>query len=242
MCTVTYLPFNQREFILTSNRDEDVNRSSALPVQEYTINNRTIFFPKDQKANGTWIAYDVKGYTLCLLNGANKPHIPKINYKKSRGLMLLDFYFYNEPESFAKHYDFKGIEPFTLIMAYSCSDTDKVRLFELKWDEEKVELIPLDSSLPQIWSSVTLYSSEVIKNREKWFNEWLGKNTTYTPDTILFFHHFGGNGSVDNDLIINRTTKKTVSVCCINKSITHTDIIYEDILNKTLHKSKVINC
>jgi hypothetical protein len=242
MCTVTFLPFNQREFILTSNRDEDVNRISALPVQEYKVNDRTVFFPKDQKANGTWIAYDVKGYTLCLLNGANKPHTPKSNYKKSRGLVLLDFYFYNEPEDFAKLYDFVGIEPFTLILAYSCSDTESVKLYELKWDGLKVELITHDSSLPQIWSSVTLYSPEIISERKNWFEVWLSKHSSYTTDNILFFHHFGGNGSTDNDLVMNRTSKKTISICCINKSITHTDIIYEDIVNKKLHKSKVINC
>lgn len=242
MCTVTYLPFNQREFILTSNRDEDILRPSALAVQEYKINNRTIFFPKDQKANGTWIAYDVKGYTLCLLNGANRPHTHKYNYRKSRGLMLLDFYFYNEPEDFAKLYDFSGIEPFTLILAYSCSGTERIKLYELKWNEEKVELISHDSSLPQIWSSVTLYSPEIINERKNWFDAWLSTHRNYTTDNILFFHHFGGNGSLENDLIINRNSKKTVSICCINKNLSHTDIIYEDILNKKLHKSKAINC
>lgn len=242
MCTVTYLPINKREFILTSNRDEDVNRLSALPVQEYKINNRNIFFPKDQKANGTWIAYDEKGYTLCLLNGANKAHIPKTNYKKSRGLMLLDFYFYNNPKEFAEQYNFKGMEPFTLIIAYSCSDSERVKLHELIWDEEKAELIIHDSTLPQIWSSVTLYSNEVIKERKNWFEDWLKQNNNYTSDSILFFHHFGGNGSIDNDLMMNRTTKKTVSICCINKNLSHTNIIYEDILNKKLHKCKVINC
>lgn len=242
MCTVTYLPFNEREFILTSNRDEDILRPRALPVQEYKINNRTIFFPKDQKANGTWIAYDVKGFTLCLLNGSNVAHTPKDSYKKSRGIMLLDFYLYNEPEDFAKQYDFTDIEPFTLIMAYSCSDTSKVRLYELKWDEKNIELIKHDSSLPQIWSSVTLYSQSIIEQRKQWFNTWLHKHETYSVDEILFFHHFGGVGNTENDLIINRGRKKTVSICCIHKNLSHTDIIYEDILNTKLYKIKVINC
>ncbi len=242
MCTVTYLPVNQREFILTSNRDEDVTRETALPIQEYKINNRTILFPKDQKANGTWIAYDVKGYTLCLLNGAYLPHVSTGNYVKSRGLMLLDFYLYNEPEEFVAHYNFKGIEPFTLIMSYSCSDTEKVKLYELKWNEQEAKLIKYDSSLPQIWSSVTLYSPEIVSARKNWFSNWLEKHSTYTKDDILFFHHFGGTGVIENDLVINRGTKKTVSICSISKHLTHTEIIYEDILNKKLYKNKVINC
>ena len=242
MCTVTYLPVNQREFILTSNRDEDVTRETALPVLEYKINNRTVLFPKDQKANGTWIAYDVKGYTLCLLNGAYQPHNSTGNYVKSRGLMLLDFYQYNEPEDFVNQYNFNGIEPFTLIMSYSCSDTEKVKLYELKWDEVKATLVKHDSSLPHIWSSVTLYTPEVVTARKHWFSNWLEKHPTYTKDDILFFHHFGGTGTSENDLIINRGNKKTVSICSISKHLTHTEIIYEDILNKKLYKNKVINC
>ncbi|MGQ0827349.1 MAG: NRDE family protein [Bacteroidota bacterium] len=242
MCTVTYLPVNKREFILTSNRDEDVLRQTALPVQEYKINKRTVYFPKDQKANGTWIAYDIEGYTLCLLNGAYQPHVPKNNYKKSRGLMLLDFYEYNDPEKFFRTYDFIGIEPFTLIMIYSCSETKKALLHELKWDGGKAELMAHDSSLPQIWSSVTLYSPPIIEERKNWFSSWLEKHSTYTTDDILFFHHFGGVGTTENDLIINRGNKKTVSVCCINKTILHTEIIYEDIVNQKFYKNKVINC
>ena len=31
MCTVTYLPIGNKDFILTSNRDEDVNRKTISP-------------------------------------------------------------------------------------------------------------------------------------------------------------------------------------------------------------------
>ena len=242
MCTVTYLPLNKRDFIITSNRDESILRERALPFQEYKVQGRTILFPKDQKANGTWIAYDVKGYTVCLLNGAYKAHVAKNNYKKSRGIVLLDFYEYGEPETFVKMYDFKGIEPFTLIMSYSCSDTQKVKLYELKWDEVEPKLIVHDSSLPQIWSSATLYSDDVIEQRKSWFYSWLEKNENYTNDDVLFFHHFAGVGTTENDLIINRGDKKTVSVSCIYKNSSHTEIIYEDIINKKLYKNKIINC
>ncbi len=242
MCTVTYLPINQREFILTSNRDENASRATALPVFEYKINGRTILFPKDQKENGTWIAYDTKGYTLCLLNGAFEPHLPTGDYKKSRGLVLLDFYIYNDPDEFTRNYDFIGIEPFTLIMAYSCADSTKVRLYELKWDGIKAKLITHDSSLPQIWSSVTLYTTETISARKIWFSDWLKMHENFSSSDILFFHHFGGVGTTENDLVMNRGAKKTVSICSISKYLTHTEITYEDIVNKKNYKNKVINC
>jgi hypothetical protein len=242
MCTVTFLPFNQREFILTSNRDEDILRPPALPIMEYKIAGRTVYFPKDQLANGTWIAYDIKGYTLCLLNGAFEPHKVKGNYRKSRGLMLLDFFEYNDPHTFAKQYDFDNIEPFTLIMAYSCSDTETVLLYELKWDGKEATIFTHDSTLPAIWSSVTLYTKKIIDDRQQWFNLWLEKHVDYTSKEILFFHHFGGIGSLENDLMINRGNKKTISVTCITKHLTHTDIIYEDLIKEKIYSNKVVNC
>ena len=96
--------------------------------------------------------------------------------------------------------------------------------------------------MPRIWSSVTLYNPEVITAREKWFDNWLEKHSTYTSDAILFFHHFGGTGKTENDLVMNRPGKKTVSITCISKSLTHTEIIYEDILNKKLYNNKIIGC
>jgi hypothetical protein len=242
MCTVTFLPLNKRDFMLTSNRDEDISRPVALPVQQYVVAERTIYFPKDPKGNGSWIAYDAQGYTLCLLNGAYKPHRSKGNYRKSRGIMLLDFYAYGDPKTFAADYDFSNIEPFTLIMAYSCSDTDSVLLYELKWDETEARLNRYDASLPHIWSSVTLYAPEIIRQRDIWFNEWLEKKNEFSTDQILFFHHFGGVGENEIDLVMNRGKKKTVSICCINKTQTHTEIIYEDIVNKKLYHNKIIPC
>lgn len=242
MCTVTYLPINNKEFILTSNRDEDVNRPTAIPIKEYVIDNKNLFFPKDPKANGTWIAQDTKGYTLCLLNGAYQKHEVKSTYKKSRGLVLLDFYKFNCPTNFSANYDFMGIEPFTLIIVYACSNTDKILLYELKWDGHKANLIAHDSTLPQIWSSITLYTVDIIEERRNWFNKWLALNKLNTADDVLFFHHFGGNGSIENDLIINRGQKRTVSICCINKSTSYTEITYEDIINQKRYKNRIINC
>lgn len=238
MCTVTYLPGAPGEFTLTSNRDEDVLRSAALPVKEYELNGQAVYYPQDPRAQGTWIANSQNGFTLCLLNGAFFPHKQRSEYKKSRGLVLLDFYNFNDAEKFSIEYDFTGIEPFTLVIVQIINST--IKLFELRWDEEKAKLKTYDSSLPHIWSSVTLYTKEVIAERESWFSEFLINNENYSSDDILFFHHFGGVGRADKDLIINRGSKKTVSICLVNSTSTGTEIIYEDIVNQKLYKSKVI--
>ena len=55
MCTVSFV-FSNGKAILTHNRDEKVARPSAIEPQKYTVNNKNIYFPKDQKAGGTWYA------------------------------------------------------------------------------------------------------------------------------------------------------------------------------------------
>ncbi len=241
MCTVTFLPQGKNGFILTSNRDESIERASALPVKEYFLDNKKLYFPKDQHANGTWIVSEINGYTLCLLNGGFEKHESKPPYKKSRGLMVLDFYSHENVIDFVNHYDFDGIEPFTLIFVYACPKNNKRYLHELRWNGQLTTLSHLDASLPHIWSSATLYTKEVIEARKTWFDAWIQNNKNYTSEDILFFHHFGGNGSQQNDLIMNRASKKTVSITCFNKNDHHTDIIYEDLVNQKRYQTKVIN-
>lgn len=240
MCTVTYLPQSGNAFILTSNRDEDITRHVALPVNKYQINNVEVYYPKDPKAGGTWMAHGSNGFTVCLLNGAFTAHNPTGNYKKSRGLVVLDFFIYKNQYDFIARYDFANIEPFTLIFVKHSSET--VTVCELKWDGIKTYHTNYDASLPHIWSSVTLYTNDVIKQRENWFSEWAKNNELFSKDSILMFHHFGGNGDNQNDLVINRDTKKTVSICCINKlNTTLTEIVYEDVINKKIYSNKIIS-
>lgn len=240
MCTVTYLPKPDGGFILTSNRDEDLSRQIALPVKQYTINNVQVYYPKDPKAGGTWIASGSNGFTLCLYNGAFEPHQSTGNYKKSRGLVLLDFFNYKDQYDFIDQYDFSGIEPFSLIFVKH--QTAATGLCELKWDGIKTHHMNHDASLPHIWSSVTLYSPDVIRQRNDWFNDWLNANDIFSKDAILMFHHFGGSGNKENDLVMHRVQKMTVSICCINKvNATETEIVYEDVLNKKLYATKIIS-
>ena len=88
MCTVSFVP-TKNGVCITSNRDEKVSRKKAISPQKTTINNKVITFPKDPQAGGTWFAHDDKN-VIVLLNGAEEKHISKGNYRKSRGLIVLD--------------------------------------------------------------------------------------------------------------------------------------------------------
>jgi len=114
MCTVTYYPF-KNNFILTSNRDEHYKRKPALAPDSYIINSKELLFPKDQEAGGTWIAVSQTNVST-ILNGAFERHKHEPPYRRSRGLVLLDSFKYNNLEKFSKTYDFQGIEPLHLFL------------------------------------------------------------------------------------------------------------------------------
>lgn len=229
MCTVSYLPLSQTEYILTSNRDETVERLPALPINQYLIGERMVYYPKDQQAGGTWIATTGNDVTLCLLNGGFEPHVP-INghvYRKSRGTVLLDFFHYEHADAYIDTYDFSDIEPFTLVIIESMDGSTRLR--ELRWNGTQLTVTPMNASEPHIWSSVTLYSEAVRKQRQVWFRDWLDSQHTFTQNEILQFHRFAGEGNPNHDLIMQKGNRQTVSICSIERIEGLTTAVYVDL-------------
>ena len=89
MCTVTLIPTEENNFVLTSNRDEAPNRNTLLP-DFYQIDNTKLLFPKDEVAGGSWLGVSEKQRVLCVLNGGFKMHERKASYRLSRGVVLKD--------------------------------------------------------------------------------------------------------------------------------------------------------
>jgi len=228
MCTVSFLPTGGNNFILTSNRDEKDSREIAIPPQNFVHHHINIIYPQDPRGKGTWIAASENGFTLCLLNGGFMYHKSKPPYKKSRGVVLLDFYKFNNVNQFVVNYDFKGIEPFTLIIVdYKSS----MKLYELRWDGKQIHLSFKDHKLTHIWSSVTLYTKEVILEREQWFKEWKQEQKEgYDPVSIKNFHMFGGKGDKENDLMMKREGTFTVSVTQVVKNDKVMEMNYSDCI------------
>ncbi|MBL0358026.1 MAG: NRDE family protein [Chitinophagaceae bacterium] len=117
MCTVTYIPSADGCY-LTSSRDEHAARPGAIAPAVYQHNGTVLLYPKDAKANGSWIAFTQTGNAAVLLNGAFVKHIVKPSYRKSRGLIFLDIIAHPQPEFCFMGKNLEGIEPFTIILFY----------------------------------------------------------------------------------------------------------------------------
>jgi hypothetical protein len=216
MCTVTFLPNPKKGYLLTSSRDEKTSRLAALFPKKYVIGKQQVFFPKDKLAGGTWIVTSINNFTLCLLNGAFEKHESKPSYKMSRGLMVLDFFKFNNVSQFISEFNFNDIENFTLIIV----DANTVlNLYEIRWDGIKLHVTSMDSSQPHIWSSATLYSNQAVKNRKNWFTNYLNTAAIFSKENIMKFHLTAGDGSLENSILMNRDDKvKTVSITCVDHS------------------------
>lgn len=233
MCTVTYLPGGNNKFILTSSRDEQVLRKKAFPPQKYLIDQHAVYYPRDMQAGGTWIATSESSFTLCLLNGAFQKHVHQPPYSKSRGIMLLDFFKFNDVNVFTAGYDFNGIEPFTLLLLDNASH---LQLYELRWDGNSTELKEISSIEPAIWSSVTLYEPEVIAQREEWFREWLKHNDGNNQDAIVKFHETGGVGNKSIDLLMNRDNLlRTLSITSVSNTGSEKLMKYKDVVENQVY-------
>jgi len=229
MCTVTYLPTGKNSFVLSSNRDEHILRPLATPPADYNLNDLVLSFPKDPLGGGTWIALKKNKTVACLLNGAFEAHARKKEYRRSRGLVVLDFFNYKNIDDFSSNYSFNDIEPFTLIIVHNNA---MVELNELRWDGESVHLKRMDANKPAIWSSCTLYDKSIAAIRQRWFDSWLENKSTFEHDSIKEFHQNAGKEDSINGLIMARDNgMRTVCITSILCSSTSSEIHYSDIIN-----------
>ncbi len=229
MCTVTLIPTQDNSFILTSNRDEAIDRKTLLP-EFYQINKTRMLFPRDAVAGGTWIGLSDKSTMICLLNGGFEAHKRKASYRLSRGVVVKDLLGSDDLCNSIEEYNYKGIEPFTIVAVNWQSD---LKFLELVWDGKEKHVRNLEKET-HIWSSSTLYTQEMKKMRQAWFYTFQKENLL-TPERLLDFHKNAGVGNKNIDLQIDRGTLKTRSVTQIVKNEEEISMRYENLQKKEIN-------
>ena len=229
MCTVTYLPINKSDFILTSSRDVPFARKKAIHPEKNIENGVETYYPKDGKAGGTWIGTSSKNRLICLLNGGFEYHTSRASYKKSRGIIVKDLLKVDDIYKGLDAIDLNNVEQFTLTIV----DWNNVlELIEFVWDGQKKHIKKLPQE-PAIWSSSTLYDESVKQLRRDWFIDWQKENE-FSQKNILEFHHKAGVGDPNIDVIMDRKVGGTVSITSVKKSSDSISLNYEDIFIKKI--------
>lgn len=225
MCTVTFLPRENGDFIFTSSRDEDSSRETVFP-KVYLEDGHKFLYPKDVKAGGTWVALSEDERLVCLLNGGFYKHKHTGNYTRSRGLIVKEALKAENIKWFVEDVDLEGVEPFTMIAIDWSFLTICV---ELIWDGKKKHIRVL-SHKPKIWSSSTLYNVEMRKERESWFSDLLKIDDTPSFDSVIKFHLDDSKGTAETSVKMKRESVETLSITSIVKSDNGVVMFYKDVL------------
>ncbi len=224
MCTLTFIPKPNNDFILTSNRDEAPGRNTHGP-EIYEEDGVELLYPKDAVAGGTWIGLSRKKRAVSLMNGGFVAHTRKSYYRKSRGLVVKDLLTAEDLNLTLSHYDFVDIEPFTAVCVEWISD---LKLATIVWDGEKLH-VKKERIEPQIWSSSPLYPENIGTKRKEWFSGFLAKTETVSGEDILRFHKTAGDNNPETNLIMDRGFVKTKSITQIVKEGGLLKMDYEDL-------------
>ena len=212
MCTLTYLPLENGDFIVTSNRDERPSRATLAP-ETYKEDGVLLTYPKDVVAGGTWIGTSSLKRLVCLLNGGFKAHKREAEYSKSRGLIVREFLKVSEISTHMDQVQFKEMEPFTMVLL---DWKNSLQIYELVWDGVEKYVKKL-ANKPHIWSSSMLYNPEIKKLREQWFTAWLTAHRSYEREAILAFHRDTQKGAREHTLQMKRAAVKTISITSVEK-------------------------
>jgi len=227
MCTVTLIPIENNNFVLTSNRDEAPNRITLSP-DFYEINNTKLLFPKDEVAGGSWIGISEKKRVLCVLNGAFEMHERKTSYRLSRGVVMKDLLVAENLIKSIEDYNLEDVEPFTLVIVdWSLS----LEFLELVWDGHKKHFkkLPLQ---PKVWSSSSLYNASMKEERLQWFNDFK-KSRKLTVKHIAEFHKTAGKGNLDYGVVMDRFIVKTTSITQVISNDDKVFMNFENLQTKT---------
>jgi uncharacterized protein with NRDE domain len=224
VCTVTYIGI-KNGFILTSNRDEVASRPTLTP-SKYNIEDKNLFFPKDEVAEGSWIASDEDGQVACLLNGAIEKHKRNLPYNRSRGKILIESFSYQSFSHFIDQVNLTNIEPFTLILVNNSS------LTELLWDGNTKHKKNLNKTGNHIWSSVTLYPTDIALMKKQWFLKWIHRYKNERHKNILKFHNTTHGDDSSKDVRSKfKGDLRTVSITQIENSDENGVMKYYDLDN-----------
>jgi uncharacterized protein with NRDE domain len=232
MCCLTIYKTKDDKLVVTHNRDEQWSRQAdGAHVVEHEFNGKKIWMPKDNLSEGTWIGSDGKN-TAAILNGFKENHIKKPNYRASRGTIIPQFLSDGGVDSFIKKFDPSGLEPFTLIMVDSND-----HIVEYGWDETNIHISNYSSDNPLIYSSPTLYNSDICERRENHFKNFIQKKIDHND--IWKFHETKGD---DHGHYINVKYNDEISTVAISQIVTGDQSVfyYQSLINNNSKQSLIL--
>ncbi|MEX0929800.1 MAG: NRDE family protein [Balneolales bacterium] len=191
MCTVTFYPNDDHNWILSTNRDELKSRKKAKPPFIQKSGELPYLAPVDGQAGGTWVGVNEAGIGLTIINNyqGNNPLLNHRTDAVSRGLIIPDLMSRNHLEDVnARMQQLKvaRYNPFKLIGMQS----QPWMIMEWSWDGQKYRTRSLPVE-PAIWVSSGRDYDGVSDNRRKIFERFLESDPLPGVDAVRRLHSSG---------------------------------------------------
>jgi hypothetical protein len=215
MCTVTYIPA-AGGLLLTSSRDEHIDRGTALPPALHRTPAGMLIHPTDARAGGTWFIINARGSTGILLNGAHAAHTPQPPYRMSRGLLLRQLFESDDIRQAIMECELEDIEPFTLVLC------EQESLLVFRWNGNTLQPEWCDPRQSHIWSSATLYNPQMQEERQQWFAQWRAACPAPSMEDIIGFHAHTISGNNEYGIRMKRPNgiqSMSITSACISRQV-----------------------
>ena len=234
MCTLSIIP-NNNQIIITMNRDEQRDR----PEVGHLSTDDGRFFPIDGRSQGTWVGVNHHGLTCALLNRYQDKHLEQ--GAQSRGGLipqLLNAENLNGAEEILNNITFDNFNPFDLIV------TKDSEIIHAQWNRKEQRIITQNLSTPFFITSSSERVDEVIKHREKEFNNFTSSYNEINEDLILNNLHLKqGEENNRSSILMQRERTHTKSITQIITTDNTADMFYwtEDKLPLNVFKNTAIH-
>lgn len=166
MCTASWL-LEDNGYQVFFNRDEKIGRVQAVPPQRFTASDGTAFLmPVDPQGQGSWIAVNEHGLSLCLLNYFQGD--PPEGALISRGLLIKRFAAAVSSDALFSRFHQAPLPlfaPFTLAVFDSALSDHSGNIRVMQWDGHKLAEQP---AVPPLVSS-SVKAGEVSQYRRSLF-------------------------------------------------------------------------
>ena len=207
MCTATWQD-TDNGYILGFNRDEQRTRPQALYPKLSQIGTINTLFATDPVANGTWLAINDFGATVCLLNNYQAQlSSSKTQSFQSRGLLVKQFSKIKTQHQFQQLLaviDLENYRGFKLLFKPAALQ-EQILVYDYNGDN--AEYI---TSKQQCFTSSSYASARIIPHRLQLHRQLLATQT-YTIEFMRNFHFKTDNTEPARGVCMQRSDAKTIS-------------------------------
>jgi len=211
MCTLSLFKTDDGYKVFI-NRDERHDRPVERPPQ-ILCDQHGVYGPVDPVSNGTWVAYNDRGYWGCLLNGYLEEEGHDYSGYKSRGGVLLEILSQDDPLLYIDQLDVSNYPSFRLVIG----SYEAHKLFV--WDGSEYKEQDFHASYnghAYFLSSSSWNQDEVIRIRKGLFENWVAQNEA--PNGAMPDFHFSREPDMQSAPMMHRSYSRTQSITALNVS------------------------